>query len=131
MARQPVGRPTIVTPEVIKELEKAFLLGCTDVEACLAADIAPATLYNYQDKHPEFLERKDQLKQNPIYKARRTVVNALETDPKLAMDYLSRKNKKEFGNNIDVTSDGKEIGVQISADQADQLIRARANRTDL
>lgn len=113
MAKKKPGAPTVMTPEVIEKLEQAFLLGCTDTEACLAADIAPATLYNYQEKHPEFLERKDQLKQNPFYKARRTVVRALENDPKLAMDYLSRKMKKEFGNNVDITTDGKELPTPI------------------
>lgn len=113
MAKNKGGRATVMTPEVIEKLEEAFLLGCTDVEACLAADIAPATLYNYQEKHPEFLERKEQLKQNPVYKARKTVVNAITKDPRLAMDYLSRKAKKEFGNNVDITTDGKELPTPI------------------
>lgn len=113
MKKNKGGRATVMTPEVIEKLEEAFLLGCTDVEACLAADIAPATLYNYQEKHPEFLERKEQLKQNPVYKARKTVVNAITKDPRLAMDYLSRKAKKEFGNNVDITTDGKELPTPI------------------
>lgn len=111
--KHPGGRATVMTLEVIEKLEEAFLLGCTDVEACLAANISPATLYNYQEKNPEFVERKEQLKQNPVYKARKTVVNAITKDPRLAMDYLARKAKKEFGNNVDITSDGKQLPTPI------------------
>ena len=49
-----VGRPTIMTPQVLQKLELAFSYGCTDDEACFFADIAPATLYNYQKEYPEF-----------------------------------------------------------------------------
>lgn len=31
---------------------------------------------------------------------------------------------------VDITSDGEKLGVTLSAEQADQLIRARAKRTD-
>ena len=39
-----VGRPTIMTPQVLQKLELAFSYGCTDDEACFFADIAPTTL---------------------------------------------------------------------------------------
>jgi hypothetical protein len=42
----PAGRPTKMTPDTVKKLEEAFLLGCSDIEACLVADISKQTLYN-------------------------------------------------------------------------------------
>lgn len=103
-------RPTKMTPSTISKLEEAFALGCTDLEASLYANIAPATLYNYQDKNPGFLERKDQLKSSPVLKARMTVVNSLD-DPVLALKYLERKKKDEFSLRIDsdVTTNGKDM----------------------
>lgn len=105
-----MGAPTVMTQEVIDKLEQAFLLGCTDIEACLAADIAEKTLYNYQEKHPEFLQRKNRLKENPVYKARRSVVNALDKDPDLALKYLERKKKMEFSLRSEITgADGEAL----------------------
>ena len=89
-------RPTVMTPEVIAKLEEAFSWGCTDIEACLWADIAEKTLYLYQEKHPEFIQRKNALKETPVLLARKSVVMKLGRDPRLSMDYLSRKRKDEF-----------------------------------
>ena len=126
-----MARPTVMTPEVIAKLEEAFAWGCTDIEACLWANIATPTLYLYQEKHPEFIERKEALKENPVLLARKSVVRQLQRDGKLAMDYLSRKKKDEFSNRNELTGkDGESLGVTISAEQAEQLIRARANRSD-
>ena len=75
-----MGRPTKMTPETIKKLEEAFLMGCTDPEACLYADISKATLYNYQNANPDFVDRKDTLKSNPVMLARKVQLDALKDD---------------------------------------------------
>lgn len=90
-----VGRPSIIDEIVLQKLEYAFTMDSTDEEACTFADISPATLYNYQKEHPEFLERKKMLKLWPVLKARQTVVKALDT-PIHAEWYLQRKRKNEF-----------------------------------
>ena len=91
-----VGRPTLFTPESIAKLEHAFLLGCTDLEACFYADVSKTALYNYQNANPEFVERKEKLKENPIFKARKSVIDGLEESPELALKFLERKCKEEF-----------------------------------
>lgn len=97
-----MGRPSVMTPEVIAKLEEAFAWGCTDIEACLWADIATPTLYVYQEKNPEFLERKKALKETPILLARKTVVNAIKKgDRTTAMQYLERKKKEEFSTKVE------------------------------
>lgn len=88
----PGGRPPKMTPEHVRKLEEAFLLGCTDLEACLAADIGKTTLYKYCEEHPEFAERKEALKQNPLWKARGVVLNAItDGDLGAAQELLKRK----------------------------------------
>lgn len=91
-----VGRPTVMTPQIIALLEEAFSWGCSDIEACLHANIGKTALYEYQKDHPEFTERKEELKENPILKARKSVVNALDDDSELALKYLERRKKDEF-----------------------------------
>ena len=98
----PVGRPTIMTPEVIRKLEEVFAIGGSDLEACFYADISKTALYEYQKDHPEFTERKEALKEKPILKARQTIVKALD-DPQHAEWYLERKRKKEFANRQELT----------------------------
>lgn len=106
-----MARPTVMTPEVIAKLEEAFAWGCSDVEACLWADIAPATLYKYQEKNPEFAERKDALKQTVILKSRKVVVNAVERgDRDTAKWILERKKKDEFSTRNEMTgADGDKL----------------------
>ena len=95
--RKKVGRPTSVTPETLAKLEQAFSLGCSDLEACIHADIAKSTLYDYQGRHPEFVERKEMLKRKLVLKARTVVANALEKeDENTAKWYLERKARDEF-----------------------------------
>jgi hypothetical protein len=90
-----IGRPTVVSPEVIRKLEEVFAIGGTDAEACFYADIGKTAFYNYQLAHPEFTERKNQLKQKPFLLARQTIVGAL-TNPVFAFEYMKRKKKDEF-----------------------------------
>ena len=92
-----VGRPTVMTPENIAKLEQAFSLGATDVEACFYAGIGKTTLYEYQEKHPEFAERKAAFKEKLDLKARQVVASAMEDgDKQTAQWYLERKKKDEF-----------------------------------
>lgn len=95
---QKIGRPLVMTDDVLQKVEHAFSMGCTDKEACLYADIAPSTLYKYCEDHPDFSERKELLKDKPVLAARTVVVKAIESgDTKMAWLYLERKRAEEFG----------------------------------
>lgn len=91
-----MARPTIMTPDILGKLEYAFSIGCSDLEACFYADIGKTTLYNYQEKHPEFVDRKELLKDRPVLLARESVINHMQDDGKLAMDFLKNKKRDEF-----------------------------------
>lgn len=99
-----MARPTKLDSLTIKKLEEAFVLGASINEACFNANISKQTFYNWKDENPELFDHFEQLRQAPILKARKCVVNALEKNPTLAMRYLERKLKSEFGNG---TSDDK------------------------
>ena len=96
-------RNPIVTPEAIQKLEEAFSWWCSDLEACLHANIWKSTLYNYQNDNPEFLERKEILKEKTIILARQTVVKSLKDSPDMALKYLERKRKAEFSTRTEST----------------------------
>tara|TARA_B100000686_G_scaffold345438_1_gene430045 strand:- start:2775 stop:3179 length:405 start_codon:yes stop_codon:yes gene_type:complete len=106
-----VGAPTKMTPDVLKKLEEAFALGCTDIEASLYAGISARTIYNYQEENPEFLQRKEALKEQPVLKARKVVVDALDDgDKDMSRWYLERRKKDEFSTRQESTgADGKDL----------------------
>jgi hypothetical protein len=85
-----------MTDETLAKLAEAYRWGCTDREACLHAEIAPSTLYEYQKENPEFSEQKQMLQSRPTMIARATVVEALAFDPQLALKYLERRLPEEF-----------------------------------
>lgn len=104
------GRPTKFTKELINKLEQAFSLGCSDNEACLHADISPTALYKYQLKNPEFVERKEVLKDKLLLKARSNVAKDLqEGNTSVSLWYLERKKKDEFSQKHEVENSGEMI----------------------
>lgn len=96
-------RPTVMDRETLQKLEEAFSMGCSDLESCLHAWIWKSTLYNYQNENPEFVERKEILKEHTIKLARSTVVKAIESNPDIALKYLERKRKSEFSTRTENT----------------------------
>lgn len=114
-----------MTDETIKKLEEAFLMGCSDLEACLFADITHQTLYTYQKNNPKFLERKKLLKENPVMKARKTVLEGVQKDANLAFNYLKAKRSEEYAEkkNIGYTdNEGKDRKWQIEVTHVNKEI---------
>lgn len=109
-----VGRPTVMTPEILSKLEYAFSLGCSDLEACFYANIGKTTLYEYQKENPDFTDRKAELKENPVLLARQSVIKHMADDGDLAIKYLERKKKDEFSLRQELTGkDGKDLPTPI------------------
>lgn len=108
------GRPTIVTDAVLLKLEEAFALGCTDAEACLFAGIWPSVLYRYQESHPDFQERKATLKTRPVLKARKVVLDAVESGDVLTAKWLVEKADGKARQAVEMSgSDGGALTVQV------------------
>ena len=107
--KNPVGRPTVMTPEVIAKLEQVFAIDGSVEEACSYAEIGRNSFYDYLKINPDFSNRIADLRERPVLKARQTAVNKIDESYSNAMDYLKRKKKLEFGDGIDVTSGGKPI----------------------
>ena len=60
----PVGRPTVMTTVTVNKLEQGFINGLSDVQACRYAGISRTTLFNYQEENPEFINRKEGLRED-------------------------------------------------------------------
>lgn len=124
--KRPEGRPRIITPEKVQKLEEAFEWGCSDLEACLHADISKSTFYAWIKQNPSFWDRKEVLKKTPTIRARQSVLRGIESDSDLALKYLERKEKGEFSLRQEWTGkDGSPIETisHISDDQAQKLAK--------
>ena len=73
-----VGRPAIMTPDILTKLEDAFMNGFTDKMACLYANISEATLYRYCGENEVFRERKEILKDTPNLAAQNELVKGIK-----------------------------------------------------
>lgn len=98
------GRPTKMTPETVNKLEQAFINGATDEEACFYAGISKQCLYNYQDKNPEYVDRKSLLKQSLSLRAKNVVAKSIESgNVQDAKWHLERKNSEEYSTKTDAS----------------------------
>lgn len=109
MAENRVGRPTVMTEEMIRKLELLFAKGLTDREACLIADLSPSTLYDYCTANPEFAERKELLKEQIKTQAKLNVAEAIveKKDIDMSKWYLERKARDEFSTKQEISGDIK------------------------
>lgn len=97
MAKSKAGRPTVITKDSLSKLEEWFIYGYTDEQACLYAEISPATLYRYIEENKGFWERKELLKDQTKMRAKKVVSDKIkEWDDYNARWYLERKGKDEF-----------------------------------
>ena len=94
----------------------------------------------------DIIEIADNMKRDKIpkyevneYTGKKEVVGYEESKTSVQRDkvridsrkWLAMKLKpKKYGEKLDLSTNGKDIGVAISAEQSEQLIRARANRSD-
>jgi hypothetical protein len=100
------GRPTKLNHEVLEKLREAASWDCTIAEMALHAGIHEATFYNWCEKYPTFLDEINRLRENPVLTARQTVVKSLASDKPMALAYLSRKRRGEFGEGVKVDLSG-------------------------
>ncbi len=110
-----MGRDTVMTPELLEKLERAFSNSFTDEEACLYVGIDTQTLYNYCKKNPDFSSKKEALKKKPNLKAKMVLLKGLNSNDinislPTAKYWADRKMKDEFSLRTENTGrDGKDL----------------------
>lgn len=122
------GRPKKINKLILQKLEAGFLYGFSDEEACMYAEIGTSTLYDYCKAHPEFSERKEQLKQRPKMRAKINVVKAMDGgDLDTSKWYLERKAKDEFSAKLNTEITGDVSVANPLAALTDEELRRLAN----
>ena len=111
-----VGRPTVMTNDVIAKLELAYTAGANNTQACDFAGISQDAFYDYIKKYPEFSDKIERWTQRLKLGAKMNVKNAIDDgDKDMSKWYLEKtdngfnpKQKQELtgkdGNPIEVQS---------------------------
>jgi hypothetical protein len=96
------GRKETITPEIRDRMLSFFKMGLDDEEVCEQTDIAPSVLYAYQNRHPDFLEKKRLAKTNLVARARRELFAGLQSkDERIRVDTAKYTFEIESGLNED------------------------------
>lgn len=128
MAKHKGGRPQKIDKTVLQKLEDAFSNALPDVEACLYANINPATLYRYQQRNPKFCDRKEALKLTPNIAARKSIVNNLG-DVRVAQWWLEKKDQDfKPTSKVEHTIEVKDITQDMSEEEKTALSALRLAR---
>lgn len=101
-----MARPTVRNIEIDRKMDEAAALGCTIEEIALFAGIHRDTLYDWIKKDKELSDRIEELRENPILKARTTLVNSLD-NPENAKWFLERKRRLEFSTKQEIEVKGQ------------------------
>lgn len=120
MAENKMGRPTVMTDEVVAKLEYGFMRGLNDTEACCYAGISRSAYYDYVKEHEDFIDKKKEWQSRPSTTAKLNIVEAIESgDTDLAKWWLERRNKDEFSLKQEIAADVNEkvtISIELSDD---------------
>lgn len=93
-----IGRPSKITPEVVRKLEASFQWDLSVSEACALAGISRSTYYGYLRTHEEFSHKIARAQAYPIVLARQTVLQQIKAgDGRLALRFLERREPERYG----------------------------------
>lgn len=103
------GRPTVMTPEVLKKLEDAYLCDATHLQAAIYAGITEQTLHNYKRDHPKFFERIEQLRGMVSFKAKLNIKKSIDSGDKIDSKWHLERREKDYkpSSKHDVSHSGK------------------------
>ena len=101
-----IGRPEKITPDILAKLETAYAIGANNREAALYAGVSESCLYRYIAAHPDFKERIEALRRNPVLKAKSVIMDELESgDGVTARWLLERRASDEYTTRAEVAID--------------------------
>lgn len=116
------GSNSKLTPENRVKLEQAAAIDASVEEMAYYCDVSRQTIYNWLENDKELFDKIERLRNKPVLTARQTVAKGVAESYSNAMDYLKRKKKKEFGDNMDLTTDGEKITDNITPEEKKSLL---------
>lgn len=94
--------------EVLPKLEQAALIDAPVEEMCFYADISPRAYYRYLEKHPQFRQKIQMLRERLTLKSRQNIATRIEAgDVVLSKWMLERRKPGEFGETLKLDHGGQ------------------------
>ena len=128
-------RTNKLTPDTIKKLEEAAGVRLNDKESCAYAGISRDTYYDWIKRVPGLADRLDDLRTNPLIRAKRRITSQLDTDTHTAFRYLEKQDPEEYGEKVKLEHSGEmtqrtDDGIHPEDQEAyeDYLRKRRENR---
>jgi predicted DNA-binding protein YlxM (UPF0122 family) len=104
-----MAAPSKLTDENRVKLMEAASLDASVEEMAYLCNVTKQTVYNWFKEDQALFDEIERLRAKPVLLARKTVFEKLPDSYANAMDFLKRKKRAEFGDNVDMTSDGEKI----------------------
>ncbi|MBM3256580.1 MAG: hypothetical protein FJZ04_03905 [Candidatus Moranbacteria bacterium] len=100
LVKKEVGRPTVITEEVVRKLESVFKLGVKDNIACNYAGIPERTYYENLQRNEDFRSKMRAAQNYARIAAGNVVMDDIvhNKDVQTAKWWLEKKHPDEFGN---------------------------------
>lgn len=125
-------RTTKLTPDTIRKLEEAAGVRLNVSESCAYAGISRDTYYDWMKRVTGLSDRLDDLRENPIIRAKRRIISQLDNDTNVSFRFLEKEKPEEYGEtlklkhsgNID-NAPGSSMNPELAALQAEYHERAR------
>lgn len=103
----PGGRPTNYRPEYVEQVLKYALLGLKDSEIAPLFDISEATLNNWKNEYPEFLESIKEGREKADANVAKSLYHRAKGYMVKEVTYEKIENKKEAEEGMEVTDEGE------------------------
>lgn len=93
------GRPSAITPDVVKKLRAAFMYDAPIEEACKYAGISKVTFYKHYKEDEGFMNEIDKIRTLALRTARRVLIKSMDSDneaiaQKGAIEFLRRRDPR-------------------------------------
>lgn len=120
-----MGRPTKLTPEVQKRICDALKIGATRLDAALSAGVTYDSFNDWYNagkqaksgRYVQFLQAVNQAEGEARLRYTSVIARAAnDGDWRAALEYLKRRDRANWGDNFDLTSDGQAVVVRIIRD---------------
>lgn len=107
----------------VKLLEQAFLRDLNVSQIACYLNVSRQTIYNWQEEFPELFDRLEGLRNQATVWAKDNILHAIEKgDLNTSKWYLEKKEKADFGNSLDITTQGEKVGQPLSESDKKELL---------
>lgn len=100
-------RTNKLSPDTIKKLEEAAGVRLNVKESCAYAEIHRDTYYDWMKRVPGLSDRLDDLRENPIIRAKRRIIGQLDIDTNAAFRFLEKEKPEDYGEKLKLEHSGQ------------------------